>query len=74
MRTLKIADAEIMQVAILQEIERSEESHLDYRLHGVLLVASDRSCTAVSQVFREDAMTARAWDGPNRWPSSCGSA
>jgi transposase len=61
MRTLKFADAEVMQVAIRQEIDRSEESRYDYRLHGVLLVASGRSCTAVSQVFGEDATTAQRW-------------
>lgn len=33
MRKLEIADAEIMQLAIRQEIERSEESRYDHRLH-----------------------------------------
>lgn len=61
MRKLEIADAEVMQVAIRQEIDRSEESRYDHRLHGVLLVASGRSCTAVSQVFGEDATTVQRW-------------
>jgi hypothetical protein len=74
MRTLEIADAEVMQVAIRQEIDRSEESRYDHRLHRVLLVDSDRSSTAVSQLFGEDATTVQRWvrrraprDGPSRW-------
>jgi transposase len=50
-----------MQVAIRQDIDRSEESRYDYRSHGVLLVAIGRSCNAVSQVVRGDATTAGRW-------------
>ena len=46
-----------------QEIDRSEELRYDYRLHGVLLVASGRSCTAVLPA----CATASARDGPSRW-------
>ena len=38
MRKLQIEDAEVMRIAIQQEIERSEESRYDHRLHGLLLV------------------------------------
>lgn len=61
MRKLEIADAAVMQVAIRQEIDRSDESRYDHRLHGVLLVASGRSCTEVSQLFGEDATTVQRW-------------
>ena len=61
MRKLEIADAEVMQVAIRQAIDRSEESRYDHRLHGLLLVASGRSCTEVSQLFGEDATTVQRW-------------
>lgn len=61
MRQLEIADPEVMQVAIRQEIDRSEESRYDHRLHGLLLVASGRSCTEVSQLFREHATTVQRW-------------
>jgi transposase len=61
MRKLEIADAAVMQVAIRQEIDRSEDSRYDHRLHGVLLVASGRSCTEVSQLFGEDATTVQRW-------------
>lgn len=61
MHKLEIANAEVMQVAIRQEIDRSEESRYDHRLHGVLLVASGRSCTEVSRVFRDHATTVQRW-------------
>ena len=38
MRKLQIEDAEVMRIAIQQEIGRSEESRYDHRLHGLLLV------------------------------------
>ena len=47
--------------AIRRKIDRSEESHHDHRLHGVWLVPSGRSWTAVSQLFEEDATTAQRW-------------
>ena len=71
MRTLEIADAAVMQLAIRQEIDRSEESRYDHRLHGVLLVASGRPCTAVSQVFGEDATTVLRWGATVRTPRLC---
>ena len=61
MRIFEIAEAEIMSVAIRQEIGRGEESRYRYRLHGMLLVTSGRSCTAVSQVFGEDATMVQRW-------------
>lgn len=61
MRKLEIADGEVMQLAIRQEIERSEESRYDHRLHGLLLVATGRSCTEVSQLFGENATTVQRW-------------
>lgn len=61
MRKLEIADAEVMQLAIRQEIDRSEESRYDHRLHGLLLVASGRSCTEVGELFGEAATTVQRW-------------
>ena len=61
MRKLEIADPQIMQVAIQQEIERSEESRYDHRLHGVLLVSSGYSCTEVGQLFGQAATTVQRW-------------
>jgi transposase len=61
MRKLEIADAEVMRLAIRQEIDRSEESRYDHRLHGLLLVANGRSCTEVGQLFGEAATTVQRW-------------
>lgn len=61
MRKLEIRDAEMMQIAIRQEIDRSEESRYDHRLHGVLLVASDHTCTEVARLFGEDRRTIQRW-------------
>lgn len=61
MRRLEIEDAEVMRIAIQQEIERSEESRYDHRLHGVLLVASGQSCNSVAELFAEDARTIQRW-------------
>ena len=61
MRKLEIADPQLMQVAIQQEIERSEESRYDHRLHGVLLVSSGYSCTEVGQLFGQAATTIQRW-------------
>lgn len=61
MHKLEISDAEVMQLAIRQEIDRSEESRYDHRLHGLLLVASGRSCTEVGQLFGENPTTVQRW-------------
>ena len=39
MRKLEIDNAKVMRLAIHEEIQRSDESRYDHRLHGVLLVA-----------------------------------
>jgi len=39
MRKLEIADAGVMRIAIQQEMQRSEESRYDHRLHGLLMTA-----------------------------------
>ena len=58
MRKLEISDAEVMQVAIRQEIARSEESRYDHRLHGLLLVTKGES--------------ARSWPSSStRMPAPC---
>ncbi len=61
MRKLQIEDAEVMQIAIRQEIGRSEESRYDHRLHGLLLVAAGQSCNEVAQLFGENATTVQRW-------------
>jgi transposase len=61
MHKLQIEDAEVMQVAIQQEISRSEESRYDHRLHGLLLVTTGQSCREVARLFGEDASTVQRW-------------
>jgi transposase len=61
MRRLEISDADVMQVAIQQEIVRSEESRYDHRLHGVLLVCSGLSTYEVAELFGQSARTVQYW-------------
>lgn len=61
MRRLEIKDAEIMKVAVQQEISRSEESRYDHRLHGVLLVCAGKSCYEVATLLGHSARTVEYW-------------
>lgn len=61
MRKLQIQDAEIMKVALQQEIVRSEASRYDHRLHGVLLVCAGRSCYEVAELFGHSPRTVQYW-------------
>ncbi len=61
MRKLQISDADIMQIAVQQEILRSEESRYDHRLHGVLLVSHGLSCGEVAALLGQDPVTVQRW-------------
>ena len=61
MRKLQIQDAEVMRIAIQQEIGRSEESRYDHRLHGLLLVTAGQSCREVAALFGENGTTVQRW-------------
>jgi len=61
MRKLEIQDAEVMRIALQQEILRSEESRYDHRLHGVLLVSSGLSCGEVAGLFGQGRRTVQYW-------------
>ena len=54
MRKMQIEDAEVMRIAIQQEIGRCEESRYDHRLHGLLLVTAGQSCRQVAELFLRD--------------------
>lgn len=58
---MKISHADLKRLAIRQEIERSEESRYDHRLHALLLVSVGRSCTEVAQWFGESSTTVQRW-------------
>ncbi len=57
MRKLEIADAEVMRIAIQQEIARCDESRYDPRLRGLLLLSSGQSCQQIADLFGEDRRT-----------------
>lgn len=63
MRRLEITDREIMQIALRNEILRSEEARYDHRLHGVLLVSQGMSCCEVAGIFGHDPTTIQRWVG-----------
>ena len=57
MRRLEITDREIMQIALRNEILRSEAARYDHRLHGVLLVSQGLFCYEVGKIFGHDPTT-----------------
>lgn len=61
MRRLEIKDAEIMRIAVQQEILRSEEARYDHRLHGILLVCSGLSCAQVAGLLGHGPRTIQYW-------------
>lgn len=61
MRRLEIKETDIMQIAVQQEIMRSEESRYDHRLHGVLLICNGFSCNEVAQLFGHSPRTIQYW-------------
>lgn len=61
MRKLTIQDSDVMQIAVQQEIVRSEESRYDHRLHGVLLVCAGFSCYEIADLFQHSPRTIQSW-------------
>jgi transposase len=61
MQRLQIADAKLMEMALKNEILRSEEARYDHRLHGVLLVCQGYSCYDVGQMFGHHSTTIQRW-------------
>jgi transposase len=61
MRRLEIKETEIMQIAVQQEIMRSEESRYDHRLHGVLLICNGFSSNEVADLFGHSPRTVQYW-------------
>jgi len=61
MKKLQIANAEVMSLALQQEIVRSEESRYDHRLHGVLLVSHGLSCYQVGTWLGQNPRTIQRW-------------
>ena len=60
MRPLSISDATSV-LSLQQEIQRSEESRYDHRLHGVLLVAQGMTCPEVAQLLGDAPRSVEYW-------------
>ena len=61
MHKFEIKDAEVMGIAVQQEIQRSEESRYDHRLHGILLVCKGFTCSEVADFFNHSPRTIQYW-------------
>lgn len=61
MKALTISDAEIMILALQDEIRRSQEARYDHRLHAVLLVAQGLSCTKAAALLGDSPRTVQYW-------------
>lgn len=61
MKALTISDAASIVVELQQEIQRSEESRYDHRLHGVLLVAQGLTCPEVGHLLGDAPRTVEYW-------------
>src|ERR1700681_1376916 len=60
MRPLIISDATSV-LGLQQEIQRSEESRYDHRLHGVLLVAQGMTCPEVARLLGDAPRSVEYW-------------
>lgn len=61
MRKLEIKDAQMIGMAIQDEISRSEEARYDHRLHGILLVCAGKGCYEVSRLLGHSPRTIESW-------------
>src|ERR1700730_1357532 len=60
MRPLTISGATSV-LSLQQEIQRSEESRYDHRLHGVLLVAQGMTCPDVARLLGDAPRSVEYW-------------
>ncbi len=63
MRPLTISETDKKILVLQQEIQRSEESRYDHRLHAVLLVAHGITCPEVSRLLGDSPRTVEYWVG-----------
>ena len=61
MKKLEIPNAPTQAYIIEVEIQRSDDSRYDHRLHGVLLVARGKSCKEVSILLGHSVKTIENW-------------
>jgi len=61
MKTLTLSDADMIVLAVQDEIRRSAEARYDHRLHGLLLVAQGMSCRQVARLLGAAPATVASW-------------
>lgn len=61
MQKMEIHNADVMRLAIHDEIQRSDESRYDHRLHGILLVAQGFSAYRVAELLGQSPRTVQNW-------------
>jgi transposase len=61
MQRLQISDSDLMRLAIQNEIQRSEESRYDHRLHGVLLSCCGMSSYDIASLLGQSPRTVQYW-------------
>lgn len=61
MKQLSIKDSKNMQLAVQQEIHRSEDSRYDHRLHGLLLLLKGYDSYSVAELFGQAPTTIQRW-------------
>ena len=61
MRPLAFADTEKTLLLLQQEIQRSEDSRYDHRLHAVLLVAHGMTCPEAARLLGDAPRSVEYW-------------
>ncbi len=61
MKIITLQDVESVIAGLQQEIQRSQESRYDHRLHGVLLVAKGMNCCEVAEILGDAPRTVAYW-------------
>lgn len=61
MKKLCISDADVMVLALQDEIRRSHEARYNHRLHAILLVAQGISCREVARMLGDSARIVQYW-------------
>jgi transposase len=61
MKKLTVQDSGMMQIALQQEIVRSDESRYDNKLHGVLLACRGMTCEEIASILGRGIRTIQYW-------------
>lgn len=61
MRRIEIEDAEIMRIAVQQEIARNKDARYDHRLHCILLACDRMSPFKIAELFGDSPRAIQYW-------------